>query len=162
MDPVTYRSPSLLHWFGTESRREKADARRKGKRLLNTAGQTIAGQLKDAASAAMSLGRGATNELALRQASEEAYVLAGDAFERIGLGSRSRIPYATVKEILALGSDRFELTHGNGRMVIRPVAHLVRGRSRVPVGWVRNGVEVPYATLIDELSGRCGVEVTQP
>jgi hypothetical protein len=162
MDPVTYRSPSLLHWFGAESRRERADARRKGKRLLGSSGQTIAGQLKDAASAAMSLGRGATNELALRQASEEAYVLGADAFERIGLGARSRVPYAKVKEIVALGSDRYELTHASGRLVVRPVAHLVRGRSRVPVGWVRNGVEVPFSTLIDELSARCGVEVSQP
>lgn len=160
MAPVTYRSPSLLHWFGTESRAATADARKRGKSLLSERGRSLAGQIKEAATAAISLGRGAAGELALRQASEEAYVLEAEGFEQMGLGGRARVHYDSVKEIVELGSDRFEITHSAGRLVVRPVAHLVRGRHRVPVGWLRNGVEVPYRTLVDELAARCRVEVT--
>jgi predicted sugar kinase len=159
MEPVIYAAPELLRWFGTESQRAKADARRKGAKALVAHRQGIAGQIKEAASAALSLGRGTANELALRGATEEAYVLTSDAVERTGLTTRARVSYADVREIVDVGGDRFALVHEGGKLVIRPAAHLVRGRQRVPVGWLRNGVEVPYTTLVAELAARCGVEV---
>jgi len=33
---------------------------------------------------------------------------------------------------------------------------VVAGRTKVPVGWRRNGLEVPYELLIDELAARSG------
>lgn len=115
--------------------------------------------IKQVAGAASDLGKGALTDLVYRQAEETTYSLSDDAIEVIGMTSRKRIPYADVSEIGARPHDRFEVTHKGGTLVLKPIAHLVAGRLRVPVGWSRNGMEVPYAMLIEELAAHCGVEI---
>lgn len=159
MEPVTYRTPPVLHWFGTESRTQMQDARKFKDAALTPGKKDIAGQLKDAASAALSFGRGAAADLALRNATGDSYVLSDTGLERHRASGRTRLDYAEIKRIVDGGNGIIVLEHGKGKMVIRPAAHLVRGRQRAPIGWLRNGVEVPYVTLPSEIAARCGLEV---
>ncbi|MGE0002408.1 MAG: hypothetical protein AB7F50_02410 [Fimbriimonadaceae bacterium] len=159
MEPVTYRTPPVLHWFGTESRLNMQAAKKLKESALTAGKRDIAGQLKDAASAALSFGKGTAADIAFRNATEEAYVLTETAIERYKSTGRSRVALEKVERIVDEGNGTIVLEHGSGKLVIRPVAHLVRGRQRAPIGWLRNGVEVPYVTLANEIAARCGLEV---
>ncbi|MBS1722260.1 MAG: hypothetical protein JSS66_04550 [Armatimonadetes bacterium] len=154
---VTYKPAEVLHWFGIGSRQARQRARRKSQAALS--GNDFAQGIRDVAGAAAELGKGALSDIVQRRAEDTTYQFFEDAFEVNGITSRRRIPYEDVTGIEALTHDRFELHHKGGALMIKPIAHLVAGRLRVPVGWSRNGMEVPYATLIEELAARCGVEI---
>lgn len=157
MPTVTYRPADVLHWFGIGSRAARQRARKKGQAAL--AGNDFVAGIKQVAGAATDLGKGALTDLVHRQAEETTYILDDEAFEVIGMTSRKRIVYKDVSEIGARPHDRFEVAHKGGTLVLKPIAHLVAGRLKVPVGWSRNGMEVPYAMLIEELAAHCGVEI---
>ena len=70
------------------------------------------------------------------------------------------IPYDRVIAIHQRG-DRTVFTLDKGTVTIKPFAYIVSGRIKVPVGWVRNGIEVPYELITLELAARCGVEVQE-
>ncbi|MGZ2861678.1 hypothetical protein, partial [Pseudomonas aeruginosa] len=82
------------------------------------------------------------------------YVLGQDDFEIIKPGSSKRILYSEVKSITVTG-DRVLVKTDRAQIIVKPYAYVVAGRLKVPVGWSRNGIEVPYELFIDELSARC-------
>ena len=45
-----------------------------------------------------------------------------------------------------------DLVLDRGTLQIKPYAYVVAGKLKVPIGWARNGIEVPYELLIEELS----------
>lgn len=157
MVTVTYKPADVLHWFGIGSRQARQKARKKGQAAFQ--GTDFAQGIRDVAGAAAELGKGALTDLVQRKAEDTIYLLSDDAIEIAGMTSRKRVLYQDVTGIESLTHDRFELQHKGGAIMVKPIAHLVAGRMRVPVGWSRNGMEVPYATLIEELAARCGVEI---
>lgn len=159
MQRVTYTPADVLHWFGVGARQARASAKKKGQAVLQEG--DIAKGLRNVAGAAADLGKLALNDLVQRQAEVTSFEFFDDAFEIVGLTSRKRISYSEVVQIRAMGQDKYEVVYRSGSLVLKPVAYLVAGRLKVPVGWVRNGMEVPYTTLLEELTGRCGVEVAQ-
>lgn len=116
-------------------------------------------KLRQAADTVRDLGRSAAAKLAFRQAQSTEYVLYEDRFEARHLASSKTVFYRDVRSIGIGKNDRVVLEHAGGSLTIRPPAHLVAGRARMPIGWSRNGLEVPYWTLIEELAARCGVEI---
>jgi hypothetical protein len=159
MSVVRYKPAEVLHWFDLGSREAMARAKRRGKGALREC--DLGKGLKEAAGAAFEFGKGALTDAVHRSVEMTEYILADDGFEVVGLGGRRRIPYSDVRDVRLLGTERAEIVHTGGSFVIKPVAHLVAGRLKVPVGWLRNGMEVPYAMLIEELAARSGVDVNQ-
>ena len=157
MPTVTYRPPDLLHWFSTGSHEALASAKRKGKAMAK-GGATVKENIFRAASAAADLGRGAAADLVHRQA-DTVYKLHDDHMDVRTPLSQQSVRYASVTRIQAAGKDKFSIEFDGGTLTVRPIAHLVSGRIRVPVGWMRNGIEVPYTMLLDELSAHCGLEI---
>ena len=157
MPTVTYRPAEVLHWFGVGSNEARHRARQKGQSAL--ARNDLVKSIKDVAGAASEFGKSTLTDLVQRKAEDTSYQLSDDAFEVMGTTSRKRILYSDATELHAKQNDRYELIHKGGSLTIKPIAHLLAGRMRVPVGWLRNGMEVPYALLIEELAARCGVEI---
>ena len=160
MSTVTYRTPEALDWFRVGAREARSRARAKGSDLMRGSAKDLATGLKKAASTAADFGKGAISDFVHRQAGETAFLLHEDSFEAAGMSGRKRIAYRDVSAVVSLGSDRFEVRHKDGSLPIRPVAHLSAGRLKVAVGWVRNGLEVPFETLPLEVAARCGLDVT--
>ncbi|MBS1708946.1 MAG: hypothetical protein JSS65_09525 [Armatimonadetes bacterium] len=161
MPTITYRPVDVLHWFGMESRSSRRSGFHKGGQLAKkTSEQGVVQGLRLAASAAFDLTKSAAGDLVQAQAGQTEYVLHESGFEVIDLVRRIKIDYAQVQKIIAKNNDRFLVVADSSKVAIKPVAHLTAGQIRVPVGWVRNGMEVPYSTLVEELSARCTVEVT--
>ncbi len=161
MSTTTYRPVDILHWFGMESRRNRRSGFHKGGLVPKKATeQGVVQGLKLVASAAYDLTRGAASDLVQAQAGQTEYVLHDSGFEAVDLVRRVKIDYKQVHKIIAKQNDKFLIVADNANVTVKPVAHLSAGHVRVPVGWVRNGMEVPFATLIEELSARCSVDVT--
>lgn len=124
---------------------------RQGARSFQRDVREVAGALWNAGTAAMT-------ELAHRQAEASQYVLEEHTFEVVKATGLRRIRYDEVKRIHVAG-DRATLVLERGSLIIKPFAHVTSGRLKVPIGWSRNGVEVPYELLIEELAARCDLEL---
>lgn len=160
MGLVTYQPAEVMHWFDTESKRTNATARAQTKDIARATNEEgLLPGLKQAASAALSIGKGAYGSVVQKQAAETRIDLYESGFEFIDLTRRIKVDYSQVRQIVAKAGDRYQILYNGGSVVVKPPAHLVAGKYRVPVGWRRNGIEVPFLTLIEELSGRCSVEI---
>lgn len=160
MELIRYKPGEAIRWLETGAQDKLKNAKRKGKSVVRREGErTIGRDLKEVAGAMMELGKSAMADLIHKQAEATEYVLFEDHFEA-RTGSRVKsIAYQDVEHIYYRQNDKVTLELDQGGISIQPVAHLVAGRVKVPVGWQRNGLEVPYELLIDELSARCDVEV---
>jgi hypothetical protein len=114
--------------------------------------------VKTAAGAVYDFGKSAYAEAVRKHAETSEFVLQEEHFDVVHNGSIKTIPYSRVKQV-KLAKDRARLMLDKGSISIKPVAFLVAGHLKVPVGWVRNGIEVPFDLLIEELAARCGLEV---
>lgn len=133
----------------------RRDAARKGRSLVRREGRrTLGADIADTAGAIFDIGRSALAELAHMQARASEYVLGEHGFTVKRAGSEATYRYSDVKAIETKG-DRMKLILENGSVTVKPHAYIVSGRVRVPVGWSRNGIEVAYDILLDELSARC-------
>lgn len=160
MATTTYRPPDILHWFSSGSQEAIQSAKRKGRALSKSAGESsIRQNIVRAASVAAELGRGAGADMVHRHAAETVYRLHDDRIAVQSPMSQESVRYEEVTSIVAHAKDKFTIEHGTGTLTIRPLAHLVSGRVRVPLGWVRNEIEVPFTMLIEEISARSGVEI---
>jgi hypothetical protein len=159
MSAVTYQPPDILHWFDTGSA-EAIETSKKIRPDLNLgSGKAIKETMMQAAAAAAEFGRGAMADLAWRRLDEVSYTLDDDSFEAITLTTHRNIPYETVVEIIAEKHDKFLVRHEEGTLTIRPIAHLASSGIRVPIGWKRAGIEVPYLMLIEFFNDTATTEI---
>lgn len=161
MEPIRYKPGEAIRWLETGAAANRKSARQKGKEVFSS-DIPPATKIGQGIGALVDLGRGAWADILHKQAEASEYVLQDDRFDVVSGSSIKSVPYAEVKKI-ALRGERATITLQRGStMHIKPYAHITAGRIRVPVGWMRNGMEVPYDLLLEELSARCGVEVEAP
>jgi hypothetical protein len=160
MNLITYTPAEVLKWFDTESRRANAHARAQTQEIAKIATEDgLIPTIKQAAVAAISITKGAYGTVVQKQTGETKYDLYEQGLEFVDLTRRTKVDYKQIRQIVAKPGDRFQILYNGGSLSIKPPAHLVAGKLRVPVGWIRNGIEVPYLTLVEEISARSGVEI---
>ncbi len=160
---VRYRPGEAIRWLETGAENIRKGAQTRGLNLLRQTGadsKTFSENLKTAAGALFDFGKGTYADMVHRQAEDSEYVFQDDQFDVVSGGNLKTIPYNRVFAIHLRG-DRATLTLDKGHVVIKPFAYIVAGRVKVPVGWVRNGIEVPYELLLLELAARCGLEIQE-
>ena len=155
MEIVRYRPGEAIRWIRTGA----ADMRKQAKRLIDKASESdVKGGLKSAAGALFGFGKSAVAELVSRQLEASEYVLHEDRLEVIGTAGTRYYPYDSFVE-MRLKGDRCSVVTTKGKFVIKPHAYVVSGTLKVPVGWMRNDMEVAFEMLLDELSARAGVNI---
>lgn len=155
MDIVRYRPGEAIRWLKTGAE----DMRKQAKRMIGKASESdVKGSLKSAASAIYGYGKSAVAELVHRQLEASEYVLHEDRLEVIGATGARYYPYESFVE-MRLKGDRCTVVTTKGKFVIKPHAYVVSGTLKVPVGWMRNDMEVAFEMLLDELSARAGVNI---
>lgn len=160
MEVIRYKPGEAVRWLESGAKDMLRDAKRKGREIINRQGErNIGKELARAAGAVMDVGKSALAELRHRQAEATEFVLGEGSFEVLRPGSLRTVTYDSVQGITKDG-DKYTLAMEHGSVTIKPHAYIVAGRIRVPVGWSRNGLEVPYEVLLDELAARCRVNVT--
>lgn len=158
MEPVRYKPGEAIRWLETGAEAARELAKRKGREAASSDGAGFE-RIGQGVGALVDLGKSAWTDIVHRQAEASQYVLQETHFDVVAGTSIKSLRYADVKRI-AVKHDKAVLTLVRGATItIKPYAYITAGRIRVPVGWLRNGMEVPYALLIEELAARCGVEV---
>jgi len=158
MEPIRYKPGEAIRWLGTGAEANRKSAKTKGRDVF-APGIPPGAKLGQGVAALIDLGKSAWSDILHKQAEASEYVLQDDRFDVVSGTSIKTVPYAEVRKI-SLRNERATITLDRGStLAIKPYAHITAGRIRVPVGWQRNGMEVPYDLLIEELSARCGVEV---
>ena len=148
-----------MRWLQVGAAGKRRSARDKSKTLAMPADARDLGiNVRTAAGALMDMGKSALADLAHNQATHSEFVLLDDALEVVRPGSTRRIAYREIKSI-ELRAERATLVLERGSLTIKPVAFVVAGRIKVPIGWTRNEIEVPYELLVDEIAARCGLDL---
>lgn len=159
-DIIRYRPPEVLHWLELGARDLKQDAARHGRSVVRREGErTIQKDVVQAAQALYDLGKGTFADVVHRSVQAIEYALLDDSLEIRETARTRTIPYSRIKRIEWKTGDRATVVLDQGSISIKPLAHLVAGAIKVPVGWNRNGMDVPYDLLIDELAARAGVDI---
>ena len=159
IEVVRYKPGEAIRWLESGSEKIRKGALQKAQSVIRREGARSFGRdVREVAGAIFGAGSAAMADFAHRQASASQYVLGETSFEVVKPTGNRRVTYEEVKSIRFDG-DRALLELAHGSVVIKPFAHLVSGRVRVPLGWTRNNVEVPYELLIEELAARCDIEV---
>ncbi len=163
MELVRYRPGEAIRWLQTGAANMRKTAGQRSMSLVRQTGPEQKGfgeNVKNAAGALFDYGKSAYTEVIRKQAEGVEYVLQDDHFDVMRGGTIQSVPYERVKQINLTG-DRVKLFLEKGTLSIKPVAHVVAGHIKVPVGWSRNGIEVPFELLVQELAARCGLEVEE-
>ncbi len=159
MDVVRYKPGEAIRWLQAGAENLRKEAKRQSASLVTRKGErTIAKDIRDAAGAIFGMGKSALAELMHHEAQASEYVLREDRFEVIGRGGSRAVRYRDVSAMKQRG-DRVTVVLESGSLTIKPHAYILAGRLKVPIGWSRNGIEVPFETLTDELSARAGVNI---
>lgn len=164
MDAVRYRPGEALRWLETGADAHRKSARDKGRSLLKHSNTVNAATIKEgvfsAAAAIADLSKGAYAELVKRQAEAYEIVLSDTEFSMSRPGGPRTFRYEDVTSI-SQDRDKVTISVGSNALTIKPYAYITTGRVKVPIGWDRNGMEVPYELLAEELAARCRVQIDQ-
>jgi hypothetical protein len=161
VEVVRYRPGEAIRWLATGAEILRKDAQTRGwaaVRQQTSDARTVRDSIKSAAGALIDLGRSAYADILHNQAEASEYVLLNDHFDIVRNGTIRSVQYSEVKSIEFKG-EKATLTLEKGAVSIKPVAHIVAGHAKVPVGWTRNDIEVNYELLIEELAARCKLDI---
>jgi hypothetical protein len=161
VEPIRYKPGEAIRWLETGADSSRRSARNKGREMIGSGAGPGVKRIGQGVGALIDLGKGAWADVLHKQAEACEYVLQDERFDVVEGTSIKSVKYADVKRI-SVKNERATVTLDRGIvLVIKPYAHIVAGRIKVPVGWMRNGMEVPYDLLIEELAARCNVEVDE-
>ncbi len=144
--PVVYRAVDISRWLtlGAATVRKLSAVEQ---------AHDIKSALHGAFGAVLGQGKGAiADALRLKIATME-YRLYEDRFERSHGVPRSVLYSEIVRIEPARGCD-FLIQTRSGSFQIKPYAWIAVSGARVPLGWLRDGMEVPFELLIEEIELR--------
>lgn len=153
---VTYSPPEALKWI-----QFKSDVAREGAiRRLARSGKTVRHDWKssitDVAGAVGAYASTAASSMTHTAKNLARYEMDETTLLYRSMGKTTKISFEEIQEIILCG-DEATVIHSKGRLKIRPVGYVSSGIVKAPLGWKRNGTEVPFITLIEEIAGRAGL-----
>jgi len=163
MEPIRYRTGEAIRWLKTGAEAIRKEAKDKGRQVVQQGApkdvRDVGGRVATAASAVMDFGKSAWADFKYSDLEHTEFVLTDEGFDIVKGSSIKSISYKSVTK-MQRKADRVTLTlDRGGSILVKPHAYIVASGLKVPVGWTRNGMEVPYDLLLDELSARCGVNI---
>lgn len=158
MEIIHYRIPDAVKWLqmGTESsqfRTQKSELAESFKESQVKRG------LREVGSRLLHFGKSTYAGFVQKNIENIEYILLSQQVEVHSLGRRRSLRYEDINRIFEGTKDHYTVVTPEDRLVIRPVAYLGAGRVRVPIGWNREGADVPYDLLIKELAAHCKLEI---
>jgi hypothetical protein len=151
-DVVQYRAPDAIRWFSTPGVAEPGERKA-------TRPDDWQNRLRGYLDSAMQTGKGAMDSVAKKKVEATAYFLTDTQIEIVGITTRKTVPFAKISRIVMRDDNKFTVEYEGGSFSIKPVAHMIAGTLKVALGWNRNGAEVPYRLLLEELAARSQVEI---
>ncbi len=160
METVRYTTAQAVRWLETGAQGMRFVANAQGRSLVRREGErTIGRDVLHAAGAIADYGKSAWADILHTQAQSTEYLLSEDALEVSSSGRTKTIAYSEIIS-MRLRGDKATIVMERGSLTIRPEAYISSGKIKVPIGWERNEIEVPYEMLLDELAARAGVKIS--
>ena len=148
MQPIIYRPAEISNWLemGAQTVRKASSFE---------SPEDIKSALSGAVGALLGQGKGVMAELSRMKLSSLEYRLLDDRIERPQGAMPRSVMFEDIKRIDALKGCEYKIVCvRESSFVIKPYAWLSVGGVHVPMGWLREGLEVPYELLIEEISAR--------
>jgi len=86
------------------------------------------------------------------------YRLHEDRVEIVGVGPTRTVLFSSIRSVEAQGRG-FRIDAGSHTFTIKPYAHLLVSSVKVPLGWKRNRMDVPFSLLAEEIAARAKVRI---
>jgi hypothetical protein len=153
MAPVRYRPADILRWLEMGS-----ETLRKAPIPTPKAGGDIGRTIFEVVGTLLREGKGTVATIAGKGLEKVEYRLFED---RLETGART-ISYADISRVRATKSAGYTLEFDGGSLSIKPYAWLEVAGHRVPIGWQRDGMEVPFELLAEEVAARAKVSIERP
>ncbi len=154
LETIRYRPCDAVRWLkiGADSMRESA--KKQGAQVIGRDGvRNLKKDLSQAAGALWDMGKSAVADAVHVNALNTEFLLGPDRIEIIRPVGSKIIEYAKIRRIRRQ-EDVYTVELDQGSFVIAPPAYVMAGAIKAPVGWDRNGHEVEFRLLAEELSAR--------
>jgi hypothetical protein len=157
MHVVRYRPADAIRWIevAIQSPASTIESTAGAPETLREAVLTAFGRWLD-------LGKETTAELLVRSIRATEYRLHETFLEVQGLTGAKRYPYADLHSVEFKKGDRFLFRGENAKLTVRPYAYFAISGLRIPLGWERDGLPVPYRLLAEEIALRSGARAPNP
>ena len=158
---IHYRPSQALSWLDEAAEVHLRSAGRHTKEAIRIPSDGefhIKSRVKSAGKALFQLGRSAYSEISAKRNEMAEYLLSDVSITQVNGSKSISINNDDVKEI-RVDEHGFEIVFEGGSISIHPYAFVVSGLAKAPIGWERNGHEVRFELLIDEISARTGVPI---
>lgn len=151
--PIVYKPADIARWLelGAQTMRKlsAAEASDDLREVVKTALGSVIGQ-----------GRGAIAEVMRQRIGALEYRLYDDRFETPRPSGSRSIRYGSIERIVPLKRCEQKIVFREGSFTLKPYAWLTVAGARVPFGWLRDGLEVPWELLVEEIGARARVQVS--
>jgi hypothetical protein len=158
-EAIRYKPDPAVRWLQIGAGGMRKHAHHQGSQVLKREGARSLGKdVAQAAGALVGAGKSAVAELKHLALQATEYALFDDRFEVIRSTGIRSISYAEVRSATRVNDDvNFILSRGS--LTISPPAYVQSGPVRAIIGWERNGIEVAYELLIEEICARSGIDL---
>lgn len=156
---VRYRPDDAVRWLQAGAKTIRDRAVKVGEGVFKRSGErNLKKDVFQTAGAVFDVGKSAVADLMHLSAANTEYVLSSTGFEVSKAGATRLVSYATIRRI-RLSRDQVVLELEQGSITISPPAHIVAGGVRAPIGWLRNGLQVPFEVLIEEIAAHAQLRI---
>lgn len=156
---VRYRPSNSLSWLaeGAEAGLKKAERLTKDA-VSRKSSESPKERIVSAGKALFEFAKSAYTEVSRSRAEAKEYALSDSDIHIISGSHDETVKFNDVKRIEVSGLNAW-IRHKNGAFNIQPYAYVVAQGAKAPIGWNRDGHEVPFELLIQEIAARAGVEI---
>ncbi len=159
---IRYRPAASLTWLTDSAEAGLKKAERLSKQAVRTksqfGGSSPKERLYSAGKALFEVAKSAYTEVAKSKMDAHEYVLNESSIIVVSGSKSEEIKYADISG-LEIEGLKAKFKHKLGLLTIQPYAFVVAGVAKAPIGWNRDGHEVPYELLIEEIAARSGLEM---
>lgn len=157
---VRYRPAASLTWLSDSAEAGFKKAEKLSKQALNLKlgadGTSAKARFVSAGAALFEAAKSAYTEVAKSKMEAHEYALSDDTlFVHFG-GKSEEIPFEKISHV-EMDGLKAKFFHAKGQLIVQPYAYVVSGAAKAPIGWNRDGHEVPYELLIEEIAARAGL-----
>lgn len=158
---IRYRPADAIRWLesapGTQMKKAGRYSKTAFSNLGSMSGETgPKARLVSAAKALAAVVKSAAAEISKSKAEAQEFAISESSLFISEGGSLKEIPFAA---ITGLDVDGFTAVfhHAGGSFSIKPYGLILVGSAKAPIGWDRDGQDVPFDFLIEEIAARCGL-----
>jgi hypothetical protein len=151
--PVKYKPVDIIRWidFTTESHNK-----------THTKESPFPKTIKQALQKMVNLSKTTTAQVARNAIEQLEYRLYHDSLEMHSQTGFRSILYSQVTHIEILKREAFRIRTEKETVRIKPYAWMIVANLKIPLGWRREDMEVPYHLLLEEIAARTKAPIVYP